>query len=370
MHTKEFTRKLLIFIFLFAFLAILQACAGAPAEEPAEVPAPEEPAAPAEEPQPEVPAEGLPVTYGQDSRTEVFQHANMKLREMATSIAIFVHKDQVKISGNSATLDGYTLNEMSENGWLVRDASAPMCSGELFSSQPAPGFCTGFLVQEDVLITAGHCLEKASCSDMRIIFGFQMESDGSLATLSRDDVFECEEVIARELPNQNNQHIDYGIIRLNRSTGRAALDYGTGDHLRAQDRVAVIGYPSGLPLKIASDALVLSNQTGDAYFVANLDTFGSNSGSPVINVNNYQVEGILVRGMPDYILSDDGSCIRVNRCPESGGANCAGENVTKMSRVAEFIPERKTSSGFICFPTLFLALIIWQMFLAKTHLIA
>ncbi|WP_420540401.1 S46 family peptidase (plasmid) [Paenibacillus polymyxa] len=34
----------------------------------------------------------------------------------------------------------------------------------------------------------------------------------------------------------------------------------------------------------------------NAFFVANLDTYGGNSGSPVFNSDTHEVEGILVRG--------------------------------------------------------------------------
>jgi V8-like Glu-specific endopeptidase len=323
-------------------MAILSACGGAPATEEPAAPA-EEPAAP-EEPAEEQPSEGLPVTYGQDSRTDIFQHTDSRLQKMGDSVAVFVREDQVNISGDSVTLDGYTLSEMSEMGWLVNGANAPMCTGELFAGQNAPGFCTGFLVTEDILVTAGHCLEKTPCSDTSIVFGFYMESDNSLATLKKENVFKCSKVIAQESPSPENQYLDYAIIKLDRPTGRAALEYASEAHLEAQDHVAVIGYPSGLPLKIASDAFVMSSEAEDPYFIANLDTFGSNSGSPVVNTDSYQVEGIVVRGMPDYVLSEDGSCVQVNRCPENGGINCAGENATKMTMLANQIPE-STNTG-------------------------
>ncbi len=339
MRTKGFRQKLAVLFFLFAIIAILSAC-GAPAAE--------EPAAPVEEPAepaPEDPIEPIdpspiePVQYGQDSRTELLQHTDPKLREMAASVAIFVHSKQVNFSGSSVTIDGYTLNEMSEMGQLVKDANAPLCTGELFASQIAPGFCTGFLVKEDILVTAGHCLNKTPCSDTSIVFGYFMEPDNSLATLTPNNVFKCEEVIAQASPNQDNQYLDYAIIKLDRPTGREGLDYTIVDGLGAQDNVAVIGYPSGIPLKIASNAVVLSNEAGNPFFITNLDAFGSNSGSPVINTATYQVEGILVRGTADYVLSNDGSCVQVNRCPEGGGVNCAGENATKMAIVSEIIPE-------------------------------
>lgn len=288
---------------------------------------------------------------------------------MAASVAIFVRSGNVKISGNSVRLEGYTLNEMSEMGWLVASANVPMCSDELFASQIAPGFCTGFLVKEDVLVTAGHCLQKTPCSDINIVFDFQMQTDNSLAALSAENVFKCEEVIAQVSPNPENQYLDYAIIKLDRPTGRAGLDYVTEDLLEAQNNVAVLGYPSGLPLKIASNAFVMSNDNNDPFFITNLDTFGSNSGSPVINTATYQVEGILVRGTTDYVLSGDGSCIQVNRCPESGGPNCAGENATKMTRLAELISDNTVadSSGLNCYSNLLLILILAASIRLKTR---
>jgi hypothetical protein len=348
----EFRNKLIFLGVIFIILMILSAC-GAPAatEAPA---APEAPAEPIE------PSEGYPVQYGQDSRLELYQHSDSKLKEMAASVAVFVHSQQVHISGNSVTLDGYTLNEMSELGWLVKGINAPMCAGELFASQIAPGFCTGFLVKEDIVVTAGHCLQKNPCSDTSIVFGFQMESENSLAALNRDNVYRCTEVIAQVTPSPNNRNLDYAIIRLDRSTGRAGLDLATEDLLEAQEEVSVLGHPSGLPMKIAAEAFVMSNGASDPFFITNLDTFGSNSGSPVINSATYQVEGILVRGETDYVLSNDGSCVQVNRCPENGGINCAGENATKMAVVSEAIPDSaiSKSNGLNCFTNLFLVLFV------------
>ena len=348
----------MLFVLLIIAISVLSAC-GAPAATQAPI-APEAPAATEAPAEPVQPEEQYPVLYGQDSRTEVFQHTDSKLKEMAASVGIIVRSEQVKTAGNLVTLEGYTLNEMSEMGWLVKDANLPMCAEELFTSQVAPGFCTGFLVKDDILVTAGHCLQKTPCSDTSIVFGYQMESSSSLATLTKDNVFQCSKAIAQVVPSKENQFLDYAIIKLDHPTGRAGLEYVTDDLLEAQNSVTVLGYPSGLPLKIASNAFVMSNNGNEPFFVANLDTFGSNSGSPVINANTYQVEGILVRGMMDYVLSSDGSCVQVNHCPEGGGPNCAGENATKMARLAASIPD-STDMGptrLNCYPNLLLILVL------------
>ena len=361
--SKEFRNKLLLLGILFLSLAILSAC-GAPAATEA----PAAPAEPAATEAPAEPSEGLPVQYGQDSRTELYQHSDAKLKEMATSVAMLVQSQQVKTRGDSVALDGYTLNEMSEMGWLIGGINAPMCSSELFTSQPAPGFCTGFLVKEDILVTAGHCLQKIPCTDISVVFGYQMKSGDSLAPLSQENVYRCAEVIAQGLPESENQYLDYAIIKLDRPTGRVGLNFTTEDQLKAQDNVAVLGHPSGLPMKIASDAFVMNNEGSNPFFVTNLDTFGSNSGSPVINMNSYQVEGVLVSGVTDYVLSEDGSCVQVNRCPEGGGTNCAGENATKMAMLADKIPDstNTNSEELNCFPSLLIVLVLAILVRLKT----
>ena len=365
MQRKNFKRLLLIFCIIIVSAVILSACAGAPAaEEPMEESAAEEPSAPGEETAtqiaPEVPAEPIepspsdPVQYGQDSRTELYQHPDPQLREMANSVAIFVHRKQVQISGSSVRLDGYTLNEMGELGWLVPEENIPLCTGELFTTQIAPGFCTGFLIEEDLLVTAGHCVDKVPCEDIGIVFGYQLESENAIATVSTENVFYCKEILSKESPGQANDFLDYAVIQLDRRTGRTGLAYENSDQVEKNEEVAVIGHPSGLPMKIASNAVVLSNEYDSPFFTTNLDTFGSNSGSPVINLNSYQVAGILVRGTTDYVVSDDKLCIQVNRCPESGNVECSGENVTKIALVSNSIPESPQNGwrNLICFTSL------------------
>ncbi len=52
------------------------------------------------------------------------------------------------------------------------------------------------------------------------------------------------------------------------------------------------------------------------FFVANLDTYGGNSGSPVVDARTYVVEGILVRGEDDFVQND--GCYVSLVCPDAG----------------------------------------------------
>jgi len=106
--------------------------------------------------------------------------------------------------------------------------------------------------------------------------------------------------------------------------------FRTSGKIRVGDGLTVIGYPAGLPLKVAGGAQVRDIQA--QHLVANLDTYGGNSGSAVFNSLTGEVEGILVRGELDYTYENN--CRVSNRCSDGG---CRGEDVTLFERVLPYI---------------------------------
>jgi hypothetical protein len=108
-----------------------------------------------------------------------------------------------------------------------------------------------------------------------------------------------------------------------------------------------IGYPSGLPVKVAPNGTVRSVSAANGYFVTDLDTFAGSSGGPVINNETYKIEGILVRGGVDYIYGT-GTPVEDPRNPymyEPGEANVypqdggRGEDVTLATEFQALIPK-------------------------------
>jgi hypothetical protein len=93
--------------------------------------------------------------------------------------------------------------------------------------------------------------------------------------------------------------LDYAIILLDRETDRDPFRFRTGAKIDKGDNLAMIGAPSGLPLKLADGAKVTIN-SATTWFGTNLDAFGGNSGGPVYNTAGLNmIEGILVRGRVD-----------------------------------------------------------------------
>ncbi|MEZ4741047.1 MAG: trypsin-like peptidase domain-containing protein [Bdellovibrionota bacterium] len=261
---------------------------------------------------------------------DVKDEPDLMLTQLARSTAVLVKSSQLKtISQNSLLMElpSETFQE-----------SFGVCPTEPFAQQPNPGFCSGFLVTKDLFVTAGHCMASpTSCAETAIVFGFSVEVEGQdPSKVQEADVYLCEKIIAREQdPVTLN---DFTVIKLNRSVeGREPLAYRKTGAVSIGDPMTVIGHPSGLPTKIASGAWVRSNDA-DKFFVANLDSYGGNSGSAVFNTETGEVEGILVRGENDFVRQNN--CIVSNVCNDF---ECRGEDVTRAIEFAKYIPNDETS---------------------------
>jgi S1-C subfamily serine protease len=263
------------------------------------------------------------VVYGVDNRKDLYQVTSASVRKAAAAVVALV-----KAGDLTANADGsFTL--ATESYQHAYD----LCGNEPFVSQPIGCFCSGFLVAPDVIATAGHCVKsQADLARIRFVFDFRMK-DASTARTSfpAADVYEGRALIGRKLADDGT---DWALVRLERRvTGRAPVAVRTSGKVAASQSLFVIGHPCGLPQKYAPGARVRDNAPGP-FFVANLDTYGGNSGSPVFNAANRKVEGILVRGENDFVTN--GTCYVSLVCPTTG---CRGEDVTRAPVWAGKVPK-------------------------------
>jgi Trypsin-like peptidase domain/Bacterial pre-peptidase C-terminal domain len=260
-----------------------------------------------------------PVVYGTDNRMDVYAHPDASLRARAQQATVaLMNPSAINASNpNNVTFSSSTLQQ-SEN----------LCSNQRFLSDPTPAFCSGTLIDDDLVLTAGHCITSASsCSSTRFVFKFYRPTATTLDTITTADIFSCTSIVARQQAVVNGRNLDYAVVRIDRpATPRftpAPIRAGSSP-LAVGQNVAVIGSGSGIPFKIDAGGSVRDARTATLdYFVASTDTFGGNSGSGVYETSGYNVAGILVRGETDYTLS--GSCYVVNTCTETG---CRGEDIT------------------------------------------
>lgn len=269
-----------------------------------------------------------PVVYGTDSRMDVYGHpdSTLRTRSIQSTVAL-MNASELNVSNpNNITFKAQTLS-----------ATYNLCSSERFRSDPVPAFCSGTLIDDDLVLTAGHCIPTAvDCASTRFVFKFYRTGYSSLETVTTDDVFSCQNIVVRAQGVVNGQNLDYAIVRLDRpATPRftpAPLRAGTRPMATGQ-QVAVIGASSGTPLKIDSLGTVLEPRASVLdYFVAATDTFNGNSGAGVYELSGYSVAGILVRGDKDYASSSSGNCRVARVCGETG---CRGEDITYVRPALE-----------------------------------
>lgn len=261
------------------------------------------------------------VIYGDDDRLDVYQVKNPRLKELADSTVGLFQGGNVDMSGSKATLT--TASYAQEYN---------LCKEEPFYEQRTGAFCSGSLIGPDLLMTAGHCVTSDSaCKGTKFVFGFAVKEKGVLPeSVPSSEVYGCAKLIGRL---QENSGADYALVRLDRKVGNhKPLDINRGGAIENGAPLFVIGHPAGLPTKVAGGAKV-RDASPNGYFVANLDTYGGNSGSAVFNAKSGLIEGILVRGEQDYEYKN--GCQVSHVCKADG---CRGEDVTKISSLSDKIP--------------------------------
>ncbi|MBP9002323.1 MAG: trypsin-like peptidase domain-containing protein [Candidatus Hydrogenedentes bacterium] len=274
------------------------------------------------------------VVYGSDDRIDVYQETDPVRRSWAAAVCALV--DSTRITRNA---DGtYTLNVVAFSKFGL-----PACPDEPFGSQPTCPYCTGFLVGTDLVATAGHCLSASRMSTVYVVFGYEMlDPVTPRLTLQPEQVYRPVAILST-VGTGDQDHTLFRVDRPVTAPGAHPLPIRRSGAVQVGDPVGVIGYPSGLPLKLAFGSSTYVRDTSNTYyFVANTDTYGGNSGSPIINPVLGIVEGILVRGETDYVNA--GTCFRSNTCAPDA---CRGEDCTRITLIQNLIPETVSHTGTI-----------------------
>ncbi len=261
------------------------------------------------------------VIYGEDGRHDVYEIRDQAILDRAYSTVALVEAKDLSASGGLWNLRG--TNFRAQNN---------LCASEPYGDQNTAAFCSGSLVGPDTVLTAGHCITSASsCRNTRFVFGFVVSQPGlTHQTFENDDVYECSSVVHTQADGDG---ADFAVVKLSRPVvGRTPLVWRRSGSVNSGDKVYVIGHPVGLPMKITLGGRV--RKVNSEYFVANLDTYGGNSGSPVFNEQTGDLEGVLVRGDDDFVSR--GGCTVSNRLSENGGR---GEDVTRIDQILEYLSE-------------------------------
>lgn len=261
------------------------------------------------------------VIYGEDNRQDIVDVESSAWVDVANSTAVMIAKADLPAGGKGRRKAGITISGPTLE-------SRGICASERFAQQPTVGNCSGFLIDEKTIVTAGHCMTTPEdCADFKWAFDYKVEVAGvDSVTLQKNNIYSCKKILKQVLDRETQN--DFAVIELDRPvTDRVPLKLRDAGKVEVGTPLVVIGYPSGLPVKVAGGAKV--REVRDDFFVANLDTYGGNSGSAVLNATTMEVEGILVRGDTDYVSSPEGC--RVSKV--QGDDEGRGEDATHITNI-------------------------------------
>lgn len=250
---------------------------------------------------------------GEDNRTDVVKlPMGDELRKIAAGTCLLTSASRVTKNGGSYDL-------------MLADyepLQTQCCGGERFNDQKVGGWCSGFLVGKDLVVTAGHCCKDGSdITKIVFIFGFAVDDGGKTpSNFKEKQVYFGKERLAFQLDGGG----DFAVIRLDREvTADGAKPLKIAPARPAiNSRLVLVGYPQGLPCKVAAGAKLMEDVSDGVWLRTNCDSYAGNSGSCVVDENTNEVCGILVRGAQDFLLAfEDGAlCSKSVRFREDEGA--------------------------------------------------
>ncbi|OQW50751.1 MAG: hypothetical protein A4S09_11390 [Proteobacteria bacterium SG_bin7] len=267
----------------------------------------------------------MEVIYGDDNRQDLYQVTDQMKYTLSNSTVALIYKENLEpLDGNNTKIKSRSYAKTYQ-----------LCPEEPFYEQDVAAFCSGFLVGPQTIITAGHCIRAQTCERTRFVFGYAITTAGQNPQLvPNENVYSCASVTHSQQLREEEPGPDFAVVTLDRQvTGHAPLSLRTQDNIQNSEPLFVVGHPAGLPTKVAGGANV-RDTSHEAFFIANLDTYGGNSGSAVFNENTGSVEGILVRGELDYVTKKGSNCQVSNVCKNDG---CMGEHVTRIKYVLPYL---------------------------------
>ena len=239
------------------------------------------------------------IVYGNDDRIEVFQAPAAIQRRTSASVVVLVPRSLLEDTGGKLSAAATFAD------------SQGMCERERFSQQPSAAFCTGVLVDWDLVLTAGHCADLLSLGEMAIVPGYYYADEQRLLSDTVAPFSVVEVVAERHDPPTSAVRLDYAWLRLDRPVAAPLAPAPIRRSATPLDVLApltAVNAGGGLPLKIDQGGSVRDPRPEALdCFLADTDTLHGASGGAAFD-EDLSLVGVMVRGSEDVVWDADEGC--------------------------------------------------------------
>ena len=267
-----------------------------------------------------------PFINGEDDRREYFEltdDAQRSALERFTAVLMTESAADAVAAGDTQALPTWGELDM-------------LCPDQPFFAQPAAAFCSGVLLDWNLVLTSGHCTGAVPLRELRVVFNYFYRSPDELA-LTEDDIYEVGRVLAsRRDPDSDGERLDFAWLELQqevRPPHEPAPAYTRARGAELNEPVISIGAGGGVPLKLDEGGRVQDVRPQlDDYLIADTDTSQGSSGGALFD-SSFAVLGSLARGALDFNFTAAG-CYVTNIESEPTAAQ---EQFTYVHRAVEVL---------------------------------
>ena len=239
------------------------------------------------------------IVYADDDRIEVFEAPDAIRARASASVVVLVPRSLVTDTGGRLSTAA-TFGD-----------SQGMCERERFSEQPSAAFCTGVLVDWDLVLTAGHCADLLSLGEIAVVPGYYYADERRLASDTVAPLSVVEVVAKRKDPPTSAVRLDYAWLRLDRPVApplAPAPIRRSAAPLGALSPLTAVNAGGGLPLKVDLGGRVRDPRPEALdCFLADTDTLHGASGGAAFD-EDLNLVGVMVRGAEDVVWDAEEGC--------------------------------------------------------------
>jgi hypothetical protein len=185
-----------------------------------------------------------PVIYGADDRRDVADVDDRRWREIALGSTL-ARIPAAHLRRRAAAIEVQAP--------ALADARRS-CPEERFGLQPSAAECSSVLVDDDLLLTAAHCVDLP-CASQLWALGYAVVEAEHVTNLREQDLFQCRSVVAKaHQRTSNGLQYDYAFVQLDRPVSDSGQPVVVSTVAPAQEaHLTVIGYQHLSPARSEPD---------------------------------------------------------------------------------------------------------------------